>query len=220
MPFRDLSHPLSSSTPVYPGDPPVDLAPTATVETDGYRVTEVGLGTHAGTHVDAPAHTEANGRTIDEYPPERFVFDAVVVDLPGLESGDWVGVADLERVEDVDPAADADLLVLHTGWDAHWGTERYVEHPALTPAAAEWCADRGCDLGLDFASPDPHGDAALVAHHALLGSDRLILENLANLDGLPRRVRVHAQPLPLDGADGSPVRAVAEFDAEERSPGE
>ncbi|MFB6097237.1 MAG: cyclase family protein [Haloferacaceae archaeon] len=205
--MHDLTHPLGDETPVYPGDPPVRLRPHATHGADGYRVTDLRLGTHAGTHVDAPAHTEPDGATVDDLPPDRFAFDARLVDLRPLGDREAVGVDDLAAAE---VAPDRDLLVLRTGWAAHWGTDRYAAHPFLTPAAATWCAERGLDVGLDAPSPDPRGSEDLPAHRALLGAGRVLVENLAVLEGLPRRFRLHAYPLPLAGADGSPVRAIAE----------
>lgn len=207
----DLSRQLANDTPVYPGDPPVKLQSHATHEADGYRVTDMRLGSHAGTHVDAPAHTEPDGATIDEFPPERFAFDAHLVDLRSLDARDPIEVDSLPAAGDV--PSDCDLLVLRTGWARHWGTDRYADHPFMTPEAAAWCAEEGYDVALDAPSPDPRGSDALPAHHELLGSDRLILENLCALDGLPRRFRLHAYPLALAGADGAPIRAVADPDS-------
>lgn len=193
--------------PTYPGDPAVSASPHATHEADGYRVTALSLGSHTGTHVDAPAHLDPDGKTLAAYPPERFVFDARVVDCRGVGAEGTVVTADLEAATGDDVAA-ADLLLLHTGWADHWGTDRYHDHPSLAPAAAEWCADRGLSVGLDAPSPDPFGDDALPAHHALFDADLLLLENLTNLGGLPARCRISA--FPVFGGDGSPVRVVAE----------
>jgi kynurenine formamidase len=70
-------------------------------------------------------------------------------------------------------------------------------------------------LGVDTASPDGSGDAddadALAAHRVLLGADRLIIENLRGLTGLPRTVEFTALPLSIAGGDGAPVRAVARY---------
>lgn len=202
MPVRDLSHPLEDATPVYPGDPPVRVTPHATHGADGHCVSRLELGTHAGTHVDAPSHTEPGGRSLDAFPVERFRFDARLVDCRHREARTAITSGDL-------PDANADLLVLHTGWAAHWGTERYADHPYLAPAAAEWCADRGLDVGLDAFSVDPTPAGPMPAHHVLLGAGRLIVENLTDLEGLPERFRLHAHPLPVADADGAPVRAVA-----------
>lgn len=203
----DLTRRLDDDTPVYPGDPPVALRPHATHEDDGYRVTEVRFGSHAGTHIDAPAHTEPNGATIDELPPARFAFDARLVDCRPLDDREPI---DVDALASADVAADRDLLVVQTGWADYWDTDRYADHPFLTSAAAAWCAERGLDVALDTPSPDPHDSESLPAHHELLGAGRLVIENLASLDGLPDRFRLHAYPLPLAGADGSPVRAVVE----------
>ncbi len=196
--------------PAYPGDPPVSVEPHATVESDGYRVSAVEFGTHAGTHVDAPSHTEPDGKTIDEFPAESFVFDAALVDLRGLDPRSPVRPADL-------PDPDAEMLVLRTAWADRWGEPSYFDHPYLSAAAADYCAERGYHVGIDAASvdPSPTGNAGadetegVPAHHALLGADRFIVENLTNLSGLPDRFELRAYPIRVADGDGSPVRAVA-----------
>jgi len=205
MPTRDLTHPVEPRMPTYPGDPPVRVAPHATHDADGSRVAALELGTHTGTHVDAPAHTEPDGRTLDAFPVERFDLAARRVDCRHLGAG-----ATIERDDLLDgPDATVDLLVLDTGWHAHWGTDRYADHPHLAPAAAEWCAANDLDVGIDAFGVDPTPAESVPAHHALLGRDRLIVENLTNLEGLPERFRLRATPLSVADADGAPVRAVA-----------
>jgi kynurenine formamidase len=230
METYDLTHPVESGVQTYPGDPPVEVAPAATMAADGYRVSRLQLGTHAGTHVDAPAHTEPDGATLGAFDAATFRFDARRVDLRDRGPREPV---DVERLAG---PTDADALVLHTGWDRRWGTDAYVDHPYLTPAAAEWCAVNGLHVAVDAPSVDPtprpadadtDGDDAggdesatgvdpaaapderdlLAAHHAILGRGRLILENLRGLDALPTRFTLAAYPLAVD-ADGAPVRAV------------
>ena len=212
MPTRDLTHPLDADATVYPGDPPVELAPAATHEADGYRVTDLRFGSHAGTHVDAPSHTEPDGRNLDSFDVDEFAVDARLVDC-----------SDATAREAIQPAAlpddpDAELLVVRTGWSDHWGTDRYFDHPYLSRAAAAHCADRGLHVGVDALSPDPspseneNDDAepsGVPAHRELLGSDRFVVENLTGLADLPARFELRAYPLALPEADGSPVRAVA-----------
>lgn len=227
MPY-DLTQPVASAMPVYPGDPAVTVEPHATMADDGYRTSALSLGSHAGTHVDAPAHTEPDGRTLDEFGVDAFRFDAAVVDCTDVGER---GAVSRDAVAAADPPTDADAVLLHTGWDEHWGTDRYRDHPFLAPAAAEWLADRGYHVGLDTFSPDPtppvgggtgdgDGDGTdaepasdapgVPAHHALLGADRLVIENLRGLDRLPERVTLHAHPLAVVDADAAPVRAVAD----------
>ena len=197
---------------VYPGDEPPSRVAHATHAADGYRAETVTLTSHTGTHIDAPRHTEADGAPLSAFPPERFVFEAHRVDCRGLEDREPIGP---ERLPGVEATADCEMVVFWTGWDAHWGTDRYVDHPFVAPETATALADRGLSLGLDTLNPDPTPSpnaasdepAGLAAHHALLGADCLVVENLTNLDRLGERFELRAYPMAL-GGDGAPVRAV------------
>lgn len=215
MATYDLSHPLATGMPVYPGTESVAVEPRATREADNYRTTRLDLDSHAGTHVDAPVHL-VDGPSLEEFPPERFAFDATVADCRPLDAREAVGVDALRDSVPVDPD-DVDLVVVATGWDDHWGDDRYFDHPYLTAAAAEWLAERGCDLGVDTINPDPTptdratGDEpdGFPVHETLLGADRLLVENLRGLARLPDRFDLRAYPLRFADADASPVRAIA-----------
>src|SRR6056297_4294604 len=148
MPAVDLSHPIESDMPVFPGDPAVSIDAHATMAGDGYRVSALACGSHTGTHVDAPSHTEPDGRSLDEFPVERFVRDAVCVDLRDRGPRDPIEPADL-------PTVDAEALVLRTGWDRQWGDDAYLDHPYLTPAAARHCVSQGYDVAVDALNVDP-----------------------------------------------------------------
>ena len=101
--FVDLSHELGTGMPVYPGDPEVGLVPSA--QDEPWRVLSLSLGSHSGTHIDAARHYVPGGRTIDEYPIERFVVAAVVARVHGGED------------EEIGPAALDDAL---TRWQVAW----------------------------------------------------------------------------------------------------
>ena len=208
--MQDLSHPIEPGMPVYPGDPEVTVSAAETFADDDCRVSELSLGSHAGTHVDAPSHTEAEGATLGEYPVSAFVRDAVIVDCTDLDAREPIPAA---RV----PERGADCVLFRTGWDRYWGSERYRDHPYLSVAAAERCVEAGYAVGIDAFSPDPappasgtmsiEGRDAFAAHHALLGAGLLVFENLTGLDTVPERFELRALPLSFDG-DGAPVRAV------------
>lgn len=222
MTVYDLSHSLDASVPVYPGDPEVTLRPHATHDADGYRVTALSLGSHSGTHVDAPAHTEPGGATLDAFPVEAFSMEALTIDCTRYGAGEAIPA-------DVLPGeTDADTLVFHTGWDAHWPDERYLDHPYLAPETARRVADMDCHVGIDTLNVDPTGSSAVVeadaevepadvgaaepagvpAHHAILGAGKLIVENLTTLGAVPREFRLDVAPLPLPDADAAPARVV------------
>ncbi|MFC6785467.1 cyclase family protein [Halobaculum halobium] len=214
----DLTRRIEPGMPVYPGDPGVSAESTATMDAEGYRVTRLSFTTHVGTHIDAPAHMEPDGATLDEYEIADFRFDARLVDLAG--EGDEGGLdarAPITPSALPDDAGGADMLVLRTGWGGYWGDERYFDHPYLTSAAARHVAGLDCAVGLDTINPDPTPTAqasddepdGVPAHRELLGSGRFIVENLDLGGDLPERFTLRAYPLRVD-ADGAPVRAVAE----------
>ncbi|ROR67224.1 cyclase family protein [Agrococcus jenensis] len=208
----DLSHPIRDGMPVYPGDPGVSIGPALTVDADGVDVAGIRMGSHTGTHVDAPSHTVRGGRTMADVGLDELVGDAVVLRVPGLAEGE---VYDWDRLEAHGslPAQLPPIVLIDTGWARWFDDERRTRHPALAAEAAEELLRRGMRvLGVDTLSPDATaGGAAFPVHDAVLGSGRLIVENVANLDAVPDRVRVGFFPLRLAG-DGAPVRAVAFLD--------
>ena len=219
----DLSHPVEEGMPVYPGDPEVRIRPATTIDEHGYAVLHVRMGSQSGTHVDAPYHFLADGARIDEVPLDRFLGPAVIADVRGKRAREPITWADLAPVEG--RLAPGRMLLLHTGWDAHWGTEAYLGHPFLDGEAAERVVAAGVrTVGLDALSLDEtvlDGEPAggFAAHLAVLGAGGVIVENLRGLE----RVRsaepvVSVLPLRLTGADGAPVRAVA-FDVARQGPG-
>lgn len=210
--YRDLSHPIESGMQTYPGDPAVDVSPVATIPDDGASVHELRCGTHTGTHIDAPSHTEPDGPCLEERDVGEYVFDAQFVDLAPCEPREAIVPEDLPAT--LEPV---DLLVVRTGYADHWNTDAYLEHPYLAPEAATALNDANCGVATDTLSPDPtpteraNGDEpdGVPAHHTLLGAGLPIVENLTNLEGLPERFTLYAFPLRLTDGDGSPVRAVA-----------
>jgi kynurenine formamidase len=209
--MRDLSHPLRTGMQVYPGDPSVQLSPALELERDGAAVTSLHLGSHTGTHVDAPAHTVAGGRTMDLVALEELVGDALLIRVPGLADGATIGVDDLGDLPERVPS----IVVVDTGWARHFGTERALRHPALGVDAVRLLVERGMHvLCVDTLSPDPTdaaGTTAFPVHEVVLGGDGLIVENLTGLEGLPSRLRIGVFPLRLAN-DGAPARAVAFVD--------
>ena len=84
MRVLDLSHPIHAGMPVYPGTPRPGVAPANTIAEHGFAERLLTLSSHTGTHMDAPAHLLEGGRTLDSYPPDRFVGPGCVIDLAGL----------------------------------------------------------------------------------------------------------------------------------------
>jgi arylformamidase len=206
----DLSRRLETGMPVFPGDPPVELAPAGAAPP--WQVTRLLLGTHSGTHIDAASHYVPAGRTIDQYPLDRFVLDCYVVHLDaGAEAAvSW---------DDIAAQLPGDLsgsgVLLHTCWERFWGTAEAELHPSLSDDAASRLVAGGVTLvGTDALNVDATARATTFVHAALLGADILVVENLIGLDELDagRPYRCAFVPLNVAGGDGSPIRAYAQID--------
>jgi kynurenine formamidase len=208
--MRELSHRISDGMQVYPGDPGVSVESALTVNEDGVDVSLLHLGSHTGTHLDAPSHTVTGGRTTGSITLDELVGDALLVHLPALSPHASYGLAEITAALGELPPAVPAIVIMDTGWAQHFGTDEALAHPALAPDAATELMRRGMRLlAVDTLSPDPTGEGStdFPVHEVLLGSDGLIVENITGLVGLPQRLRVGFFPLAID-ADGAPVRAV------------
>ena len=214
MTWFDLSVPLRTGMPVYPGDPEVRIASALTVEADGANVLSLGLGSHSGTHADAPLHVGDGWAALDELPLSLFGGVAEVVDVRDVARGGAITAAHLAGIAPAGsagepgkpgyPGSPEKILLLHTGCATAWGTEEYLKHPWLEAAAAQLIVDRGYRaVGLDALSVDPtspgatHGDqqgnqdggpagGGFPAHDILAGNGCIIVENLTGLEQVQR----------------------------------
>lgn len=209
--MRDLSHPIVTGMQVYPGDPAVTVEPALLLARDGVDVAALHLGSHTGTHLDAPSHCIDGGRTTGDIPLDELLGAALIIHLEAPAPRATYGLAEIEAVLDGGlPDRVPPIVVFDTGWATHFGSPTALEHPVLSADAATHLVRRGMRvLAVDTLSPDPTPTGAdLPVHQVVLGADALIVENLCNLAHLASGVRIGFFPLPVD-ADGAPVRAVA-----------
>jgi len=192
----DITRDLSEDTILYPGDVPPRFRE---IDNGQYRVTEMTIGSHSGTHIDAPSHYLEGGRTVDAIPLGVLMGLARVLDCSDAE--EVIGPGRLAG-----RLAGTRTLLLKT-----WFSERQrfePGYPALSLEAAHLIADAGITcLGTDAPSIEAFsGDGSV--HRRLLGSGMVVLE-LLDLAAVPEGDYVMvALPLRLAGADGSPVRAI------------
>lgn len=225
MTWLDLSVPLGTGMPVYPGDPEVRITPALTVSGDGANVLALALGTHSGTHVDAPLHVNDGWEPLDSLPMAQFTGLVELADAREAGAGGVITAEHLSGLRTatsgVSGAGSRDrILLLWTGFSDACGTGDYAQHPWLDADAAKLIVDRGYRaVGLDALSVDPsagHADGAgFPAHQILAGSGCVIIENLTGLERVSDAlaggsdVEVFLFPLNIPGADGSPIRAMA-----------
>jgi len=199
--------------PLFRSDPSVEIIPRLTHAEHGYSVTEIRMGTHAGTHMDAGYHFFADKPTLDQYPVERFVGSGVVLDLRAQPADTAVASETLRVAIAASGGLRAgDFALLWHGWDAHFGGDLMWRNPYLSEEAAKLLVDAGVTLvGTDTPNVDSSTDlTAFPAHTMLLGNGLLIVENLRALGRVGiGRVDCAFLPLPLTQTDGAPVRAIA-----------
>ncbi|BCY10853.1 cyclase family protein [Actinoplanes sp. L3-i22] len=216
----DLTYRLGPAFPGFePGEEAVRRTVT-TIEADGYFMQEWRVLEHIGTHVDAPAHFTAGGRTSTELRPSELYLPAVVIDIAAraARSPDTVvTVDDLRAFERrYGRIPDEAAVLMYSGWGAKVGdAAAYRAHfPGFGVDACRWLLrERKIRaLGVDTLSLDPAPSTAFETHHALTAADRYGIENLANLAHLPRQgAKIFVGLIPYEGGSGGQARVLANW---------
>jgi arylformamidase len=162
---------------------------------------------NTGTYLDSPFHRYEQGADLSQLPI------ASLADLHGI-----LVRALHPPAKSIDRRAFAGLdlagkaVLVHTGWDAHWGTEQYFEgHPFLSESAARHLVDAGAALvGIDSLNIDDTHDPRRPVHTLLLGAGIPIVEHMRGLEQVPESgFRFSAVPVKVKGLGSFPVRAYA-----------
>jgi len=216
----DLTHSLSSEIPSWDGGCVFDLS----IDSDYkdckppylFRTQKVKCGAGVGTHMDSPAHCFPNARTIDRLIVKELVTDCVVIDVSSEADENYIITPHvIENFEKKHGAIKSNSFVIfYTGWDAYWeNREKYNnghKFPSVSKATAEILLQRDiAGLGIDTLSADT-GLNGFPVHHAILGADKYLVENIAHAKELPP-IGAKSLVLPLKIKDGTeaPVRLVA-----------
>jgi arylformamidase len=202
MATYDVTVTLRSGMPTWDGEPGPVCRPLKQIGADGEsaRVSLLTLGTHLGTHVDAPAHFIPDGATVEALPLAALVGLCRVIDA---------GVGPLIEPADLEPVArGARRLLLKTPSGSFWDEPAFRrDFVALSPAAAAWLVRQGILLlGIDYLTIDPYD--ADAAHRILLGAGVVVLEGLDLRAVPPGEYDLAALPIKVAGADGAPARVV------------
>jgi kynurenine formamidase len=212
----DLSYTIHEGMTTFPvhWHPAVEITHLGRHGIENRETRKLVLGTHTGTHCDAPRHFVPGGQTIDQLPLDTFIGPARLLDFSAMPDGSVVTRGDLaDRLHDARPQR----LVLRFGWDRHWGTRKYYkDHPFLADDAAEWLLRRGVKLlAMDTPMPDDPANGSSSAndspvHKILLGGGMILVEYLTNLSALRRSTfELFVLPLKIRDGDGAPARVVA-----------
>jgi kynurenine formamidase len=198
--------------PIYPGDPSPSFGNYSTLKKDGVNLTKIIMGSHTGTHLDAPRHFIRDGIGIDRIPPEKLIGEAYVADLSKKPIGSGITSKDLRRELDVKIVKD-DIVVVYTGCSKHWGEESINrDYTYLTGDAANYLVSKGVRaVGIDFLSVEKFKAAEPVVHKTLLGKGIFIIESLSDAlkQFVGKRILMICMPIKLQDGDGAPARVVA-----------
>jgi kynurenine formamidase len=213
MPLIDLSHSIEHGMTTYPGLPGPIICDYLSREASRgryapgveFQIGKIEMVANTGTYIDAPFHRYADGSDLAGLPLESLAdLDATVVRTSG-DAGPAISRAAFDGMD-----LSGKAVLVQTGWDVHWGTERYLSgHPFLTAEAAEYLVGQGVVLvGIDSLNIDSTEDLARPVHSALLGAGVPIVEHMCNLSSLPGGgFRFYAVPAKVAGFGSWPVRA-------------
>jgi len=209
VPIYDLSVPISSELPTYPGDPGVKIDDWSSLANGGSaNVSTLHFGAHTGTHVDAPAHFIEGAKKVELLDLDVLIGEAQMVEVP------------VERLTIDEDFVAANLqtgtkrVLFKTRNSAFWTEDKAdfrTDFTYLEVGAAQWLVRQGVKLvGIDYLSVEKFHSQDHEVHRALLSHEVIILEglNLAQVPAgnyelicLPLRLRTHL-------GDGAPARAV------------
>ncbi|MDI9493090.1 MAG: cyclase family protein [Bacillota bacterium] len=207
--FVDLSWDITEQTPIYPGDPEPKISVATTLESDGYNLSSVYIGTQTGTHVDAPYHFSNEGDTIEKMELDFFFGEAVVIRVTDKKPNEKITMNDVMPYDE--KIRKGTIVLFNTNWYKKVGTEEFFKHPYVSLEVAEYLVNKGVRfLCIDTINADQTGGTEFPVHDLFAEKRLMIGENWAYFDRIDfDNVFVAAFPLKIVGTDGSPVRAVA-----------
>lgn len=216
MKITDLSLTIEEGMMTFPTHwhPVVEITILGRHGVEGRETRKLVLGTHVGTHADAPLHFIPKGNGIDQVPLDVLVGPAQVLNFAPCHPLQEIDVPQLqEKLGGKVP----ERMILRTDWSEYFGRMPfYTQYPYLTENAAQWLVENGVRLiAMDTPSPDNPAHSRGTAkdspnHKVLLGAGVVLVEYVCNLKSLTSRdVELIVLPLKLKDCDGSPVRCIA-----------
>ncbi|HPU85165.1 MAG TPA: cyclase family protein [Candidatus Latescibacteria bacterium] len=195
----DVTRTLGLDAPPFPGDPAFEREAK---EHGGVTISRLTMSSHSGTHLDAPAHVFAGGKTLDEYPPERFFVSAQVVEV---KSRRVITAADVDALR----PGEYEAVLFKTCDTEPSRAHKPMSWISLSPDAGAALVRCGVRLvGIDSPSVDAVDATELPVHRTLMSADVLILEDCDLREVPAGRYGLACMPLRIRESDGAPCRCV------------
>jgi arylformamidase len=207
MKIYDITVPISENTPIYKGDPGVEISSfKAIVAGSSANVSQISMGVHTATHVDAPNHFIDGTKRVHELDPRKLIGPCRVVEIPeGVTAIEPEHIGDIPGVE---------RILLKTRNSSFWATPELgfrSDYTYITPATAELLANNGVVMvGIDYLSIEKSGSPGHPVHVTLLEKEIVILEGVDLREVPPGDYEIFCLPLKYDGStgDGAPARTM------------
>jgi len=206
----DLTYPLRSDMPVSTKERPVRIGRRMTHQKDGFCASSIEMGSHTGTHIDAPLHFFEDGTSVDQIPLNQLIGEGCLIDVR-CSTGAITPEA-LSRAIEVSKGLEPGVFaVIRTGWDKYFGEPKMYDHPYLTGPSAQLLIEQGVSLvAIDAIGVDDSSGWEFPAHSLLLAAGIPIVENVRHLGLLTEpRLGFAFIPMAIDEGDAAPVRAFA-----------
>jgi len=204
MKLIDVTVPLDSNLPIYPGNTPFSLEAVKRIgRGDSSNVSTLHLSAHAGTHVDAPRHFFDDGPGTEALPLEMLVGRARVIEVTTRKGITAEDLARIDLSEDV-------RVLIKTPNSRLWGSpEFHTDYVGISESGARHLVDHGIKVvGVDYLSVEEFKHPGAPAHHILLGGGTIVIEGLNLRDVEPGPYEMYCLPLRVVGSDGAPARVV------------
>jgi arylformamidase len=209
--FHDLTHLIYPDMLTYPGEPQPEFQPFFKLGRDKVNVTRLIMSSHTGTHVDAPKHFISTGDSVNKIPLDKFMGEAVILDMSMKSIGEGITNVDLDTYSKIVKAGD--IILIYTGTSDLWNKDENIRQnfTYLELSAAEWIVNHQIKcIGIDSFSVEKYGFKDGLVHKTLLSNKVGIIEgvNVNMKQCLGKRMFLICLPLFLKDIDGSPARVV------------
>lgn len=205
--FIDLTHTLENEIPSWDGDCGFKYSILSDYDEE-FCTHSISMKAGVGTHMDAPAHCVAGGKTIDAFTLNELIAPCIVIDFSKGET-----IESFEKMHG--KILKGSFVLIRTGWDRYWKDPvKYQNNfPTVSKEAAELLLARDiAGLGVDTLSPDAR-EGDFPVHKIFLGAGKVLIENVANSDQLPPiGCTLFVLPLKIKAGTEAPIRLIARFD--------
>lgn len=188
----------------------VEIKSLGTIGTVGRNTSSYLLGSHTGTHMDAPRHFFDEGRGIDEILVQELCGEITIVDFCRFGKGKVI------QPNDIDSVVVTPKMLFVFGWCKYWNTEQYYkDYPFFSVEVIRYLIKKGMKfMAMDTPSPDCIKDIYFknesMNHKLLLKNGVILLEYVANTDMIDfdKQYEIISLPLKILGGDGAPCRVI------------